>query len=352
MLKFVSYSSLDHVDMKSEKRPTLQDLMKKTGFSHGAISRAFNGQKGISDDSRAFILKTAREIGYHPNSSARNFKRGYSGRIGIVLPNLRNTNYSELYEQLDIVISRAGLSSILALTHDDMKREMDIILHCSAGETDAIILNPIRAAENQDLYAKVRSWGFPLIFLYGIPGQEYDGIGFNYRNSLSKALKYLRDVGHRKVAYVGQIPLSAEPRGKYGILLEKLPEFGMEFDEKHSIFDASGDAAGPVALDRWSAMGSKPTAVIAYNDHTAGSLYYEALYRGMKIPEDFSLLGSDDVAEAKLIGLSTIRSDRAAMAAEIFNMLQLRMKSPKDPPQQRSLHCELVTRDSLGPAPK
>ncbi|WOO40323.1 LacI family DNA-binding transcriptional regulator [Rubellicoccus peritrichatus] len=338
--------------MKSEKRPTLQDLIKKTGFSHGAISRAFNGQKGISDGTRALILKTAREIGYHPNSSARNFKRGYSGRIGIILPNLRNTNYAELYEQLDYVISQAGLSSVLALTHDDMKREMDIILHWSAGETDALILNPIRASENLDLYKKVHSWGYPLFFLYGIPGSDFDGIGFNYRNSLSKALKYLRDVGHRKVAYVGQIPLGAKPRGKYGILLEKLPEFDMEFDEKHSIFDATGDAAGPVALDRWNGMGSRPTAVVAYNDHTAGSLYYEALYRGMKVPEDFSLLGSDDVAEAKLIGLTTIRSDRTKIASEIFSMLQFRMKNPEDPPLQRALHCELVTRDSLGPAPK
>ncbi|WP_309384385.1 LacI family DNA-binding transcriptional regulator [Cerasicoccus frondis] len=335
-----------------EKRPTLKDLITKTGFSHGAISRAFNGQKGISTATRERILKAAREIGYYPNPSARNFKRGYSGRIGIILPNLRNTNYSELYEQLDRVISQSGSSSILALTHDDMEVEANTILHWSAGETDALVLNPTRASKNIDIYRKVKSWGYPLLFLYGNLGGDFDGIGFEYDHSMAQALKYLRDVGHESVAYVGQIPPGTKPLGKYSVLLRQLEAAGMKFDEKHSVFNVDGEEAGAVALDRWKRMKSHPTVVVAYNDYTAGSIYYEARYRGLSIPDDFSLLGSDDVAEAKLIGLSTIRMDRQALASEVLQMLQTRMEDAEEPPQYTSLRCELVLRDTLGPVPR
>ncbi|WP_269539029.1 LacI family DNA-binding transcriptional regulator [Cerasicoccus fimbriatus] len=335
-----------------EKRPTLKDLIKKTGFSHGAISRAFNGQKGISTATKERILKAAREIGYHPNPSARNFKRGYSGRVGIILPNLRNTNYSELYEQLDRAISASGSSSILALTHDDMETEANTILHWSAGETDAMVINPIRANTNLDIYQKVKSWGYPLLFLYGNLGGDFDGIGFEYDNSMAQALKYLRDVGHQSVAYVGQIPPGAKPLGKYSVLLRQLEAVDMQFDEKHSVFDVDGQEAGSVAMDRWKRLGSYPTAIVAYNDYTAGSIYYEARYRGLSIPKDFSLLGSDDVAEAKLIGLSTIRTDRTALANEVMRMLKTRMEHTEEPPQYSSLRCELVLRDTLGPSPR
>ncbi len=338
--------------MPQEKRPTLKDLIKKTGFSHGAISRAFNGQPGISTATRDLILKTAREMGYYPNPSARNFKRGYSGRIGVILPNLRNSNYSELYEQFDRLLTSSGSSSILALTHDDVEVEANTILHWSAGETDALILNPVRAKENIDLYRKVKSWGYPLLFLYGNIGGDFDGVGVDYDNSIAKALKYLQNVGHREVAYVGQIPPSPTPQGKYSVLLRQLQACGMSFDEKHSVLDVNAEVAGALALDRWRRLGSMPSVVVAYNDHTATSIFYEAKYRGLSIPGDFSLLGSDDVSEAKLIGLSTIRTDRMALATEVVRMLDVRMKTPEEPPQYSTMHCELVLRDSLGPAPK
>lgn len=337
--------------MQRSNRPTLKDLIQKTGFSHGAISRAFNGQKGISEATREKILRVAREMGYHPNPSARNFKRGYSGRVGIILPNLRNTNYAALYERMDEEITKGGSSSILALTHDDTDREADIILHWSAGETDALIINPVQAGANVELYRKVRSWGYPLLFIYGAPGTEFDRIFVDYRHCMRKALSYLKEVGHRKVAYVGMIPPGKRPAGKYGILLESLPGVGLDYDEEASLLHVNGDQAGPMALEHWRKLGRFPTAVVAFNDQTAGSIYYEARFNGVDVPRDFSLLGSDDIAEARLFGLTTFRTDRVQLATEAFRMVQARMQDPETPVQDFALRSEFVVRDTLGPVP-
>ncbi|WOO40928.1 LacI family DNA-binding transcriptional regulator [Rubellicoccus peritrichatus] len=338
--------------MIREKRPTLADLVKKTGFSQGAISRAFNGNGGISDATCKKILKAAREIGYHPNPSARNFKRGYSGRVGIILPNLQNANYSEIYEHLDTVMSSGGTATSLALTHYCAEREADTILHWSAGETDALVINPIPKGVNLDLYRKLKSWGYPLLFIYLSFGNEFDCLTVDYNQSLRQALSYLKDVGHKKVAYVGFVPPAAVAYGKHGTLVKALEDVGLAFDEELSVMHASGAEAGRASFEQWQTLGRRPTAVVAFNDETAASIYCEARYLGLQIPKDLSLLGGDDVRDAELIGLSTIRNDRREMASKIFSMLKNRMRDFDSPIQRQSLRSELVMRQSLGPPSK
>jgi DNA-binding LacI/PurR family transcriptional regulator len=333
------------------QRPTVRDLVKLTGYSQGAISRAFNGQAGIGDSTREKILRIAREIGYHPNPAARNFKRGYTARIGIVLPNLGNTNYSELYEHLDLINSDGGYSSILALTHDSKEQEANTLLHWSAGETDGLIVNPVANGPNIDLYRKLKSWRFPMVFLYRLFENEFDGVFIDYKASLRQALIYLRDVGHSKVAYVGMSNLK-NPVGKLGLLIEVLKELGMEFDAEGSVYDIAGSEAGSRAFSQWKVQGRRPTAVVAYSDQTAISLYTDAIGFGLEIPRDLSIFGSDDVAGAKAVGLSTIRVDRSMMAQMIVDILRARMLDFDAPTRIQALPCELVLRRSMGPVGK
>ncbi|WOO41468.1 LacI family DNA-binding transcriptional regulator [Rubellicoccus peritrichatus] len=337
------------MDKLKGKRPTVGDLVKLTGFSQGAISRAFNGRGGISEATREKILKAAGEIGYHPNPSARNFKRGYTGRIGIILPNLRNTNYSELYEQLDLVMADSGVASSLALTHASVEREANTILHWSAGETDALIVNPVPDKKNIDLYRKLKSWRYPLLFIYDNYANEFDSLGVDYRLSLRQAMMYLRDVGHKKVAYVGTAATAPKSVGKLAMLYKVLEELGIEFDEELSVLHVPGKEAGPRAFSKWRVMGRRPSAVVAFNDQTAASIYSEATSLGLKVPEDLSLLGSDDVDQAEAIGLSTIRIDRTEMAKTIYDMLQNRMKDFDSPIRIQQMRSELILRRSMGP---
>lgn len=335
--------------MKSNRRPTVKDLAKATGYSQGAISRAFNGRSGISEATREKILRTAREIGYHPNPSARNFKRGYTGRVGIILPNLRNTNYSELYEHLDDVLAEAGLASALSLSQAVGEREARTILHWSAGETDALVLNPMPNSQNLELYRKLKSWRYPLVMIYSGVGVEFDSLCVDYLQSLRQVVGYLRDVGHKKVAYVG-ISSWPKPYGKLAVLLDVLRECGMGYDEELSLHHAQGPEAGSLAFSKWLVLNKRPTAVVAYNDQTAASIYSEARRVGVRIPEDMSLLGSDDVDQAKTFGLSTIRVDRVEMARTLYAMLKNRMEDFDSPIRIQRLPAELVMRYTLGPS--
>ncbi|WP_309384155.1 LacI family DNA-binding transcriptional regulator [Cerasicoccus frondis] len=336
---------------KSKKegvRPKVQDLVSITGYSQGAISRAFNGGEGISESTREKILKAAREIGYHPNPSARNFKRGYSGRVGIILPNLSNSNYSELYEHLDLINADAGMSTTLALTHNSVEVEANTMLHWSAGETDALVVNPVAEKKNMPLYLKLKSWRYPLLFLYDSFGDEFDSLTIDYRMSMRQAMTYLRDVGHKKVVYVG-IGMKDRPVGKHAIFIEWARELGLTYDEELSVFGVEGDVAGQRAFSHWRLKGKRPTAIVAFNDHTAMSIISEAEGEGVRIPDEMSILGSDDIASAKAVGLSTIRIDRMNMAKTIDEILRNRMKDFDSPIQIQRMTSELVVRRTMAP---
>lgn len=330
-------------------RPTILQVAKLTGFSQGAISRAFNGQGGISDATREKIMKAAKEIGYHPNPSARNFKRGYTKRLGMILPNLANANYSELYEQLDLVTAEEGYSSILALTHHSPERERNLMLQLSAGEADALVVNPVSNLENLDVYRKLKSWRYPVLFIYKNYGEEFDSLGVNYYASLQKALGYLRDVGHKRVAYVGLTPMGTEPVGKHAEVIRILGELGMGYDLEGSVLGVAADVAGEQAFRQWRESRTQPTAVVAYNDQTAISLMTEAKRMGVSVPRDLSILGSDDIQAAEPSELSTVRVDRAQMAQKIFEILEDRIRDFDAPVRVQSIRSEFILRNSMGP---
>lgn len=334
-------------------RPTILDVAKVTGFSQGTVSRAFNGLDGISDATGEKILKEAREIGYYPNPSARNFKRGYTKRIGMILPNLANANYSELYEQLDLVTEKKCYSSILALTHNSSERERNLMYEMSAGGVDALVVNPVMEFGNLDVYRRLKAWRFPLLFLYRGYEDEFDTLGVDYTPSLQIAMAYLRDVGHRQVAYVGKVPLVHKlPAGKRAVLIKVLKQLGMEYDEKLSVLGVNAEVSGEAAFRKWEKVGERPTTVVAFNDRTAISLKVEAARLGVSIPGEISLLGSDDIASAEALGLSTLRVDRRCMAETVFEMLENRIQNFDSPIHRKMLRSEFVLRSSMGPIRK
>ncbi|MBC2600412.1 LacI family DNA-binding transcriptional regulator [Puniceicoccus vermicola] len=331
-------------------RPTILQLAKLTGFSQGAVSRAINGQGGISDATRERILKAAREIGYAPNPSARNFKRGYTKRIGMILPDLANTNYSELYENLDQVASEAGYSSMLALAHRSPERERNLLLQLSAGEVDGLVVNPVENLENVDVYQKLKAWRFPLLFIYRGYEDQFDSLGVDYTFSLRKAMQYLRDVGHTSVAYLGPNRPDLPPVGKLVEVIRILDELGMKFDEELSVLGVDSAAeAGQEAFRKWKVLKRRPTAVVTYNDQTAISLFSEAKRLGLSVPGELSILGSDDIDAAEPLELSTLRVDRSLMARSVFEMLDNRIKNFDSPIRLQSLRSEFLLRSSMGP---
>lgn len=334
------------------RRPTIFDLVAFTGVSRGTISRAFNNQAGINAATREKVMKAAREIGYTPHNGARMLKLSRTRRWGLLLPYLHNPHYPEIVEALSHEARKRNTTLLLGLSNYEAEHESQIIRQWVSGETDGIILDQGHYHKNAQLFSQLAKRGVPVLFLHGQHGQpipDFDFICYNLRENMLLLLNHLAALGHERIGYVGQ----NFPHCRNTIRFRAYADFhranAREIDE-NMIYFGDEDAAqcGINAWRAWLQMEKRPTAVVCFDDVIACGLIHAARSSGHVIPDDLSVAGVDDIAEAIRLGLTTIRTDRAATARGILDLLEKRLEDPHRPPEIKMIPSSLVIRGSIG----
>jgi LacI family transcriptional regulator len=337
--------------MQPERRPTVFDLEKATGVSRGTISRAFHNSPEINAATREMVLQTAAKIGYFPHPGASKMKLGRTNRWGLLIPHLKNPWYGELVEALDAEARKHRSTMLLGLTHYDPAMERALINYWAAGETDGIIVSSSGSDVNYESFARMQARGFPLVFLYGSPKRKFDCVMCDDKDSTEQVMEYLYEIGHRRIGYVSsKHDYCRETSGfrAYSKLLEK---HGLPLREDFIHF-GSDHIAGVEAWEKWRHPPARPTAVFCGSDIIACSLLQQAGDFGLRVPQDLSIVGFDDVAEASRAGLTTIRTDSKKFAEAVFELL-LRPRDPQHSGKNsRTIASQMVFRRSVAaPSP-
>lgn len=337
---------------KSQRRPTIFDLVEYMGVSRGTISRAFNNQAGISVTTREKVLKAASEIGYTPHNGARLLKLRRTRRWGLLLPYLHNPHYPELVEALSHEARKRGTTLLLGLSNYEAEHEAEIIRQWASGETDGLILDQGHYPGNAKLFQQLVDRGVPILFLHGQHGQaipDFDFVCYDLYDNFLLLLNHLEALGHTKIGYVGQNFPFCRNTLRFRAYVEFHKNKSWPLDEQ-LIYFGSEDAAqcGTNAWRAWQDAKHRPTAVACFDDIIACGLIHAVRYSGRSVPEDLSVAGVDDIAEAVRLGLTTIRTDRATTAAEILDLLELRLANPGRLVETKLIPSSLVIRGSIG----
>lgn len=328
------------------QRPTIFDLERITGFSTGTISRAFNQSTRISADTRDLILKKAREIGYAPHSGARSLIQGRTRRWGLLLPNLLNPRYAEIMDRLDLEARRRSTLLLLGLSRYDASIEAELALHWASGETDGIISD---ACVDSAVFEQLRNRKFPLVFLFGRPSTAFDEVSIDFAGCCVELLRRCVQLGHRRLGYVSpQFPHS-RLHNSYRSYTTVCKEAGLPLNEAHQFFGTIDYSAGAEAWACWKNQPDRPTAVLCFNDAVACGLIQAASADGCRVPQDMSIIGSDDIPAASFYNLTTIRVDPMEIAREVFELLT-RPRSRAG--ESRLVSASIVERNSIAEPPR
>lgn len=338
----------DHCRVVNEKqkRPNIFDLVKRTGFSRGTISRAFNNQPGINAATREAVLKAGREIGYQPHSAARMMKLSRKSRWGLLLPHLKNPYYAELAEALnkEARARRTTLLFGLSLTGEDA----EALIEQWAAETDGLIADQSYYRSHAPLFDRLRERGLAMVFLHGTPIPGYDFIKYDLYGSFKRNVRNLHALGHERIAYVGQDFPGCRQTGRFRAYADAHQESGRPVHEELLCFGEDGHNGGIAAWQRCAALPNPPTAVVCADDIVACGVVQAARAQGLQIPGDLSVSGSDDIAEAERLALTTVHTDRADTSRGVFDLLERRLAEPSAPPQVVNIPSQLIMRDSVG----
>lgn len=329
------------------KKVTIVDVAAEAGVSFGTVSRVINNDVHVKDETRQRVLDTMTRLNFVANRQARSLAGGKTNTLGLLVPDLGTGYIGEIIRGIDAVIGEASFDLMLYTTHRKATKEVDYVYNLVRGMVDGLILvlprNPV------DYVELLSSQKFPFVLIdHQGTGEECPAIGSTNWQGAYHATNYLIHLGHRRIGFItGWLDL--------GCAIDRLE--GYKAALKNNRIPINNDLVfegtfaqldGYVGANRFLDLKRPPTAIFASNDVMAMAAMDAVRQRGLRIPEDVSILGFDDVPQASLVrpSLTTVRQPLEQMGRTAAQILLDILRNPNHSHQRIELPTELIIRDS------
>ena len=289
-----------------KKRATIKDVAALAGVSAATVSRALDDRPEISSETKERVRSACAQLGYVPNAAARGLSGHATHTIGLVLPDISNPYFSGMATAIEETAAAHGCRVFLSNSLRKEDRELRAIENLVARQVDGILVNPV-SPESQLCHREVLG-GLPCVYLGANHDESPSYVMADNETGAYAAARYLIRLGHRDILFLGGRTTSRTREQRIRGFRRALAEAGLEGREL--------PAPPNVTLMRqWSyetalelLKGPLPDAIFAYSDMTALKVLEAAEERGVRIPEDLSMVGYDNIAFGALhrIHLTTV----------------------------------------------
>lgn len=323
--------------MEKKKRVTLIDLAASCGLSKTAVGAILSNDPKykVSPATRKKVLETARKMDYKPNLAAKALVSRKHYTIGMLFYSVKDRCYSEIMAAAQQKLTEKGYASLFAFWEDsDFMSAFDILADHGV---DGIISNA-----TEDL-AQLLPMDMPTV-LYGFSSKTRDAVLVDRRTSILKMLNLLYDHGHRKFGYL----CNPAPEPRYQAFLDFLASKNLPVREEWIVPSGTAMNVRKNAMKKILKCPEHPTAIIVQNDVGAMAAMAAAAEAGLRIPEDISFVGFDNILESycTVPALTTLDIHVEETAAHLVDLLLKRIQNPQLPIMSYRIEPELVLRQS------
>lgn len=326
---------------------SIRDVARHASVSVATVSHVVNGTRNVTPETAARVRRAIEELGYRPNSLARSLRRGTTHTIGLLVPDNANPFFAEAARVVEDEGFQAGYSVILCNSSGSEAREKVYIDVLLSKQVDGLIL--ISSSAHLAGLRRVLNANVPVVALdREIPGASITQILVDQWQGGYLAGDYLISLGHRQIAVItGPNATSSSARRLKGFR-HVLARAGVPLDERKVIPGDFRFGGGQSAIRELLARGQEFTAVFAANDLMAMGAIHALHEAGLKVPEDVSVLGFDDIpyAETAMPPITTIAQPIEALCRLSVQALIERIRFPDLPRQRTVLMPHLVVRRS------
>ncbi|OAA25563.1 LacI family transcriptional regulator [Kosmotoga sp. DU53] len=336
------------------RKVTISDLARKLNISPSTVSRALAGKPGVSAELRQKVQNLAKEMDYVPNVAAKSLKTKKTKTIGLIISDIRNPFFLDVMRGVESVLFPRGYKFIVCSVNENLEREAVYLNWLMEHGVEGILASPLTTVSgkhNGNLYRKVARFGIPVVFydrlINGIG--DFDSVVLDNETAIADGVFYLRRKGHKKIgiclARRGLYTIEERYKGfKKAVELlqiETRPEWIIE--GKHPMYSSFEK------LKKLFSSEERPTAIISTNHPMTRSILRAAKSCGLRIPEDISVLGFDDLIENELMSppITTIRQPVMEIGRIAVTLLLGRIDGEKESPSSIKLKAELIERESV-----
>jgi LacI family transcriptional regulator len=334
---------------------TIKDVAKEAGVSLGTASRVINNVASVDAKNRARVHAAIEKLGFIPNRSAQSMRKGLSGEIGILVRDFTIPVLGGFVRAVQTVLDEAGYILLISSTENRKNRELDLLGQLSRRRVDGLIMTSASETDD-DLVASRERLGFPILFFDRDVHGSSDCVLIDHTEGTRQAVSYLLSLGHRRILLVTgnteTYPAYARIRGYVlaheaaGITVDPTLIRGGSFESHSALVESSS------ILD--TATSTRPTAIIAGGIDMLPGVLKAVRARGLRIPEDISVIGNSDSDLAMLATppVTVVKWDYREVGHTSAHLILDRIYK-RAPERQRRIviPTELVIRGSCGPAP-
>ena len=332
------------------RHPTIVDVAKRAGVSKSLVSLVLRDAPNVSDEKRAAVTRAAEEIGYRPNAVARSLVRRRSYLIGVMVSDLHNPYFTEVIDGIQEAARGSGYHALFntggrAAAGED--EALDTLLQL---RTDGIVMaGPVLSSRR---IAAVAATVPVVVVAKHSRSPTHDSITNDDRMGARIAVDHLVSLGHRRIAHVDGGTGAGSTQRRSGFL-DAMARHGLRSSARivAGAFTEEGGRDGVTTLlhDRRGV-----TAVFVGNDLAAVGALDALVHHGLRVPEDMSLVGYDNIALAGLghIDLTTIDQPRHEMGVTAVRLLLERRDEDRHEARHLVVPPALVVRGSTGPPPR
>ncbi len=335
---------------KESESATIFDVARAAGVSYATVSRVLNNKDHVKPEKRQAVLEAVARLGYVANSQARSLAGGTSRIIGLLVQDLGSSYTGEIIRGIDAELGAAGYDLMLYTTHRRKAKESAYVDAIARGMADGLLL--ILPRSPAAYLESLRRQHFPYVLI------DHQGIG-DYARSVGAtnwqgaydATRYLIGLGHRRIGFItGALDL--------GCAVDRLSGYQAALSDHNLPSDpaliTTGDFHRPQGFAGAQALldlPDRPTAILASNDEMAFGAMEAARVNGLRIPDDISVVGFDDIPQASVVHppLTTVRQPLHEMGRAATQMLLQLIADPQLQVGRVALPTELVERQSCCP---
>jgi LacI family repressor for deo operon, udp, cdd, tsx, nupC, and nupG len=335
------------------KSPKIQDVATVAGVSTATVSRALSNPDLVSEKTRELVLDAVKRTGYRVNRAAKNLRKRQSDAILALLPDLGNPFFSQILSGIESVFTTSDLSLLVSDTKGI--REDNLLDYFMDMRADGMII--LDGAIPRDVLTQMQNSAFGNRIIFACewkPEFEFPSVRSDNFGGAIQAVEHLHSLGHRKIGHISGPRNNVLTKERLRGVESAMEQLGLPINRDFFIDGGAFSLdAGAQAARSFMEMTERPTAITCGSDLIAMGFISEISRRGLKVPEDISVVGFDDIeiAGSFIPSLTTIRQNRTQIgvlaASYLLDQLANRLPPQTTPVQQ--VDVKLIPRQSTAP---
>lgn len=328
----------------------IRDIARLAGVSTATVSHVINGTRYVSDEVKEKVRAVIERTGYTPNAHARNLATRQAHTFGLILSDLSNPFFPELVKSIQECAVELGYDLTMANTNYDPERTLASVQRMLEQRVSGVAV--MTSEMDVSLAARLAAREVAVVFLdVGEVGPYVSNIVINYEKGIRAGVEHLLGLGHRRIAYIsGPLRLKSAQR-RHLAFTRTMKKYASTLQTEPLVFEGDFKATGGQrAIVEMLRAKPLPTAVMAANDLMAMGAMRELRKAGLRVPDEISVVGFDDILFSALSDppLTTLALPREEIGRAAVEALCQTLKTPDRMGREYKITPKLVVRESTG----